>query len=64
MVSTIPFLAWYLHTLTGVVAVDMDAAMVRLALAVIGQAGLGLDLSTAVEKVKAKNGKMHELSLR
>ena len=48
----------------GEVAVDLDAEMVRLALAVIGQAGLGLDLTTAVDIVPAKDGVMHKMCLR
>ena len=38
--------------------------MVRLALAVIGQAGLGLDLTTALDIVPAKDGVMHKMCLR
>lgn len=44
--------------------VDVDGEMVRLALAVIGQAGLGINLSAAIECVPARNGVMHKLPLR
>ena len=52
------------HLLGGKLLVDMSIEMVRLTLAVIGQAGLGVDLSEAVEVIPARNGVMHRLSLR
>lgn len=43
---------------------DMDREVVRLALAVIGSAGMGIDLTTAIDRLPDNKGIMHKLSLR